>query len=102
MTDAVNLHHWLTAYALDSGGKYPDDLNQLQAKSYGADEAILKRVSANLIEYRGKGMTSSDDPGLLLIRSRTGENKEFRMTVNGSGQTVPSSTPLPVAKATPR
>ncbi|HEX2749189.1 MAG TPA: hypothetical protein VHM91_14375 [Verrucomicrobiales bacterium] len=100
-SDVSAVHKWLTAYALDSGGKYPDDLNQLLTKNYGADEAVLKRVSANLIEYRGKGMTSSDDPDLLLIRYRVGGDKEFRMTVSGSGKTVPSSTPLPVSKTPP-
>jgi hypothetical protein len=93
-SDVSAAHKWLTAYALDSGGKYPDDLNQLLTKSYGADEAILKRITGNLIEYRGKGMSSSDKPDLLLIRYRVEGDREFRMTVGGAGKTVPSSTPL--------
>jgi hypothetical protein len=91
VSDASSLHKWLSAYALDSGGKFPDDLSQLLKKSYGTDE----RVFPNVIEYRGKGMSTSDRADLVLFRYKVGGGREARVTVSGSAKTVPSTEPLP-------
>lgn len=82
---AHDLHKWLTAYALDHGGAFPRDLNELTKKSCGAEN--LEENLPNVIEYRGAGLTINDDPKLLLLRCRVKDHPglECRVYLAGSG-----------------
>ncbi|HWB04329.1 MAG TPA: hypothetical protein VG796_14970 [Verrucomicrobiales bacterium] len=82
---AFDIHKWLYAYALDNGGAFPRDLNELTKKSYGAEN--LEENLQNVIEYRGAGLTINDDPQQLLLRCRVKDRPglECRVYLAGSG-----------------
>ena len=89
---------WIHAYALDNGGNFPSDTSELLAPGkYGFAPDMAADYLSNIIEYRGRGLTNSDDGRLVLIRFSAGPSKEFEVRgyVGGSVQIVPTGTPIP-------
>ena len=97
---AATLYIWMASYANDREGRFPEDLRDLITAKVGFPEAESKEWLDPVIEYRGRGLTTADDPRLVVLRYRIANapDKEVRVTVSGSGGTVPVTEPLPQAQ----
>jgi hypothetical protein len=95
--DASTMHKWMTAYSLDHGGMYPQDLSALLDAGVGFPVDKTAEYLRRVIEYRGRKLTNSDDGRLVLMRYRIEgvPDKEVRLYVTGRVQVHLSTDPIP-------
>ena len=94
---ASTLYKWLAAYSLDNGGAFPSDTSALMSANLGFPTDQAGDWLRHVLGYRGRGLTSSDNGSLVLLRYRIGTrtDREVRVYVSGRTIAVPADEAIP-------